>query len=90
MNIGLTLTFSGTYTFADLQASIEAMIDAYFLELNKVWDDNTASIIRVSQIETRILTLQGIIDVQNTTLNGVAGNLTLDVNSIAVRGTISG
>lgn len=90
INIGLTLTFSGTYTFADLKASIESLIDAYFLEINKTWDDNMVSIIRVSQIETRILTLSGIVDVQNTTLNGVAGNLTLDANSIAVRGTISG
>ena len=90
VNVGLTLTFASGYTFAALESAINTLIDAYFLELNTVWSENEATIIRVSQIETRILTLTGIVDVQNTTLNGVAGNLTLGANAIAVRGVVSG
>ena len=90
VNVGLTLTFSGTWTFADLKTSIENLIDVYFLEINTAWEESDSSIVRVSQIETRILTLTGIVDVQNTTLNGITGNLTLDANSIALRGVVSG
>ena len=90
VNVGLTLTFASGYTFAALESAINTLIDAYFLELNTVWAENEATIIRVSQIETRILTLTGIVDVQNTTLNGVAGNLTLGANAIAARGVVSG
>lgn len=90
VNIGLTLTFSSGYTFETMKAAIEALIDAYLLEINTAWAESESSIVRVSQIETRILTLTGIVDVQNTTINGVAGNLTLDANSIAVRGVVSG
>lgn len=90
INIDLTLTFASSYTFEALKASIETLIDAYFLEINTAWSESESSIVRLSQIETRILTLTGIVDVQNTTINEVAANLTLDANSIAVRGVVSG
>ena len=90
INVGLTLTFASGYTFETVKTAIETLIDNYLLEINTAWAESESSIVRVSQIETRILTLTGIVDVQNTTINGVAGNLTLDVNSIAVRGVVSG
>lgn len=89
-NVGLTLTFASGYTFETVKTAIETMLDNYLLEINTAWAESESSIVRVSQIETRILQLTGIVDVQNTTINGVAGNLTLNANSIAVRGVVSG
>lgn len=90
VDIGLTLTFASGYSFETMKAAIETLIDTYFLEINTVWAENESSIVRISQIETRILSLPGIVDVQNTTINGIASNLTLDANAIAVRGVVSG
>ncbi len=90
INIEISLTTSNNITFTDLKSSIEKIIDDYFFELNKSWEENDNLIVRVSQIETRILTLPNVIDIQNTKINGVAGNLSLDPNAIAVRGVVSG
>ena len=43
----------------------------------------------VSQIESRLLVLAGIVDISGTTLNGQAGNLTLDKDAVAVRGSFT-
>lgn len=90
VDIGLTLTFASGYSFETMKPAIETLIDTYFLEINTAWAENEFSIVRISQIETRILSLTGIVDVQNTTINGVANNLVLDANAIAVRGVVSG
>ncbi|MFF2797181.1 hypothetical protein [Lysinibacillus xylanilyticus] len=47
-------------------------------------------IVRISQIETRILGVDGVIDIANTKLNGIASNLELDKEAIPKRGTFSG
>lgn len=96
--IGLHLSFaSGTYD--DYRADIEATIDTYLAELNKDWQStqraeidsysNTGLVVRISQIESRLLDIEGIEDIQNTTLNGVGENLTLGVDELAVRGEVT-
>ncbi len=98
ISIGLHLTFS-TGTYDNYKSSIEATIDDYFLELNKGWQDtqkaeignvsNTGLAIRISQIESRLLNIEGIEDIQHTTLNGIEENLTLELDELAVRGVIT-
>lgn len=43
---------------------------------------------RVSQIETRILSVEGILDVGDTTIGGQAQNLALGVDEVPVRGDV--
>lgn len=98
INIGLHLTFSnGTYD--DYKSDVETTIDAYFAELNKSWQStqiaeidnysNTGLAVRISQIESRLLNIDGIEDIQHTTVNGVEENLTLGVDELAVRGMVT-
>lgn len=88
VSIALKLTLQDDWEFEDLKSSIEEVIDNYFLELNKTWEDKDNIIIRTSQIESRLLEIAEIIDVQHTKINGVEENFTLGVNSIAVRGEV--
>ncbi|WP_228883279.1 baseplate J/gp47 family protein [Acetobacterium wieringae] len=96
IDIATTITYEDGWNFAAVEPSINAAIDAYLLELNQTWQStktlsaNTGLIVRISQIETRLLNITGILDIGGTTINDVAANLTLGVDSIAVRGTISG
>lgn len=96
VNITATITYESGWTFEAVKPYIESAIDAYLLELRKSWEStqsveaNTGLIVRVSQIETRLLDLTGILDIANTVINGVSGNLTLAVDQIPVRGLISG
>ena len=47
-------------------------------------------VVRISQIETRILDLAGILDITATTINGKEENLALKENEIPVKGEIHG
>lgn len=80
--------FSEEMTFADYRTQIEAAIADYFLELAEVWADNKITIVRISQIENRILNLPYIVDVGGTILNGVAENVTLQGDYIPKVGAV--
>lgn len=90
VNIVIDITYQSGYTFASIKSYIFAAIDAYFLELAKTWENTDNLIVRISQIETRLLGITGILDVANTTLNGTAANLSIGANSIPVRGLVNG
>lgn len=100
INIQLNITYATGYSFADLKERIEEIIDDYFLELNKEWANtqiattevykNTGLIVRISQIEARLLEIAEIEDIQHTKLNGEEENLLLDMDELAVRGQLNG
>ena len=65
------------------QAATEA-IAGYIEALASDWENRSQLVVRISQIETQVLEIDGIIDVTGTTLNGQAENLTLGEFSIPV------
>ena len=89
IQVKTTLTFDEGYNWTNTKNAIEEAVAAYFLELRKSWANNTNIIIRVSQIETRILSVTGIVDIANTRINGTASNLTLNKYEIPVLGGVS-
>lgn len=90
VNISATITYQTGYDFAAIKSYIEAAIDAYFLELRETWSEEDALVVRISQIEARLLNVTGIVDISGTTLNSGTVNLVLDADNIPVRGTVSG
>lgn len=90
INVALTLQYEVTWGWDAVESYVQDVIDAYFLELARSWQDAEAIVVRVSQIETRVLSCPGIVDVTNTLLNGGTDNLTLDAAHIPVRGIVSG
>lgn len=87
--ITTTLTFDEGYNWDTLRTSIQEAVDAYLLDLRKVWADSSYSVVRISQIETKILAVKGVLDVANTKINGSANNLTLGKYDIPVIGGVS-
>lgn len=87
IGISTTLTFASGWSLSDCLDYIGDAIDAYYNELNATWANEDALIVRIAQIESRLLALDGIVDITGTTLNGSAANLTLDSNAVALRGT---
>lgn len=90
VNIATTITYASGWNFSEAKALIESAIDGYFKELAEAWADEPFLVARIAQIETRILNLEGVIDIGGTTLNGSAQNLQLGADSIPRRGTVSG
>ena len=84
------ITYANGWSFEDALPYIEKTIDSYLSELNKGWSDSDNIIVRISQIETRLLDLEAVIDIGNTKINDVASNFIVPTDSIAVRGDIIG
>lgn len=77
VTINSHITFDVGYSWSNLQTSIDAAIKDYLLELRKGWADAPYLVVRISQIETRLLTIPGIVDIDSTRINGANTNLTL-------------
>lgn len=84
ITVKTTITFDVGYSWSNLQTSIDEVIKNYLLELRKTWADEDHLIVRISQIETRLLGIKGIVDINGTTINGVADNLTLGKYEVPV------
>ena len=90
INIDLNLVYKEGYTFTGLESSIKESIDAYFLELAKTWTENDNLTVRLSQIEARVLMIEGILDVGSIKLNNASENIILEYNEIPLRGEVNG
>lgn len=84
-----TLVLEDALAWEDIELEVQQIIDDYLLELKKLWEESPQLVIRIAHLESRILEISGIIDVQNTTINGVANNFILEENAIPVRGEIT-
>lgn len=88
VNIALKIAFEEGYGAQNLREEIEKAVSEYFLEVRKKWGETTAAAVRISQIETRILAVKGVVDVGGTRLNGAEKNLLLGNLQIPVLGGI--
>lgn len=89
IEINTEITYQDGWDWSSAGTYIEAAIDEYFKSLTETWENSTNLIVRISGIEQKILACAGILDVQNTALNGATGNLQLGEYEIPVRGDIS-
>ncbi|WP_313132652.1 baseplate J/gp47 family protein [Anaerocolumna sp.] len=90
IDISFSVTYQEGYSFEDIESYITTMIDSYFLELCKAWADGDGLIVRISQLESKLLNITGVLDVTGTTINEAASNLVLSTDAIPVRGTVVG
>lgn len=89
INVTTTVTFDSGYSWSNLQQSINEAVKSYLLELRKSWAEASYLVVRVSQIETRILGVQGVVDITNTQINGDTDNLTLGKYEVPILGRVS-
>lgn len=90
IDISFIIAYQEGYAFQDVKSYIIDMVDTYFLELCKTWADNDNLVIRISQLESRLLNVPGILDVTGTIINEETANLSLDRDAIPVRGSVVG
>lgn len=90
VNVAITATFvySEGYSWNRMGAEITQAMEDYLLEIRKNWDSQSAPSVRITQIESRILQITGVVDVSNTKINGSANNLTLEIDQIPVLSSV--
>jgi len=89
VDITTNITYQEGWNWDSVKPYVEKAIDEYFKELASEWDSVDNLIVRISQIETRLLNVPGVLDIANTTLNGVAENLLIGADYIPIRGGIN-
>ncbi|SDT26264.1 Uncharacterized phage protein gp47/JayE [Paenibacillaceae bacterium GAS479] len=89
MNIVTQLTLQAGTTTAQLERDVRTAIEAYFLSLRRSWSGEDRLVVRISQLETRILSIPGIADITGTTLNGSPVNVELQADEVPKAGTVT-
>lgn len=92
VDITLNLTYAAGWDWAAVHSYVVAVIDEYFAELAESWATADFLTVRISQIESRILSACSamVTDIGGTQINGVEANLVLGADSIPVRGAVNG
>lgn len=89
IHITMNIVFENGFSWASVQGQATQQIQNYLLELRQQWANSEVLIVRLTQLETRLLSIQGILDINKTTINGVADNLTLGEFEIPMFGGIT-
>ena len=76
------LTFKGS-SWENVSSRVDQVIEDYFNELRANWSESDL-VVRISQIESRILEIEGIIDIEDTQINGSDRNLYLSGEEVPV------
>ena len=83
--VSATFTLESGVNPTDIQDSVNNVVDNYFKSLSVNWDKEDNLIARISQLETRLLGVAGVLDITNTKMNNSSSNLSLQSNEIPVR-----
>lgn len=89
ITVQVTITYKSGYSSASIDSYVKAAIDQYFAELGQEWADSDQLVVRRSQVENRIMDIEGVLDVTACTLNSQSGNVTLTAYQVPVRGAIT-
>ena len=90
IDLSFSLYYQRGWSWDDVKGYVTDAVNAYFLELAKSWaDQEEALVCRISQVESRLLDIDGILDIAGTKLNGAATNYALTLDHIPVLGEIT-
>lgn len=89
IDVELSLILQDTADQELLQEQIQSAIESYFYQLKESWDSQDEElVVRLSQIENRVLDVSGVIDVSMTSVNGKQSNLVLSNFEIPKLGSV--
>ena len=89
VNITTSITFQDGHNFNAMKQQITNKISEYLLEIRKEWAKQDTSTVRIAQIEAKIVSLNGIVDIENTKINGSTSNLILTKYQVPKMGGVA-
>lgn len=88
VKVNVRLVLYDTYQVGSVQPEVVAEIEAYLAELRSNWAKQSFTVVRLAQLETRILNVPGVLDIVQVTLNGREDNLELKELELPVLGEV--
>lgn len=89
--VSTQITYASGYSSANLSESIKLKIQGYLKSIAESWkegDEHTEAVVYIARLESAILEVKGVLDVNNTKLNGTNSNLTLRSDEIPKLGEV--
>lgn len=83
------ISYEDGYDWSSIEIDVNEMVNTYFLELKESWEDTTQIVVRIAHLESRLIGITGVLDVQGTHINGLPENLIIDSDAIPTRGVVS-
>jgi uncharacterized phage protein gp47/JayE len=86
LNIKTTVVLTNSYTLSQVESQVTSAIEKYLLELRQTWGlsdelNNYSLSVYIARINAAILSVPGIANVTNTTINGSAADIILQENA---------
>lgn len=87
--VEVTLQLKDGITGPQIQPDVEAAVESYFNELRKSWERESEIVVRIAQIDARILGVSGVKDILDTQMiyngqSGIRSNVTLGSEEIPI------
>lgn len=89
VNVKTNIYFNSGYSWSTMKSAVEEAVSNYLLSLRKDWESNDYTVVRIAQLESTILALEGVVDIDGTKINGNASNLALTKYQIPIFGGVS-
>jgi uncharacterized phage protein gp47/JayE len=86
VQIQAKLFFDTDYAYENVQEQVLEVIEEYLLEIRKEWQNQPEHVVRITQLESRLLSVAGIVDILNTKINGQLENLIVPSFGVPVMG----
>ena len=88
INLDTTLVLKQGYSIGQMQKFVEDAFNEYLKELSKTWAKEDYLVVRLNQLEARILNIEGLLDIEATTFNGNGTNVVLNHEQIPIMGAV--
>ena len=91
VNIEAEIVYKSGYSWSDISETVKQNVEEYFKTVIKnEWENKESVTIRIGQIESIILDMEGVENVTQIKLNGKSGNCIIETSYIPKVGDISG
>jgi len=85
IDLSFSLVYRRGWAWDDVEPYVREAVMGYFRELAQTWaEQEEPLVLRISQLESRLISLTGILDITGSTINGKPANMTLPADSIPV------
>lgn len=90
VDLSFSLSYQKGLDWETVKPYVLSALNAYFKELAKTWaEQGEELIVRISQVESRVLGVTGIQDISGTKINGLEANFSLASDRIPVLGELT-
>ena len=91
IEVSTKIIWDSGYSADTSKSAIDATVQDYLLKLRQGWESTglNPEYVRINQIEARLLSVEGVVDIADTTLNGQTENITLDYMQIPTFGGVT-